>query len=189
MALCARAHYHVAHATARVVSHRNLALGERRRRRRRGRAQDRGPGGTDPADLAADGARVSRGSEGPRMDLDPVRDLPRDDRRRRGTEAGECHGSEGDLRMTAPAYKAYEEATAPARKAYEEAIAPARKAYKEATASAYKAYEEAIAPAGKAYEEAIASAGKAYEEAIAPARKAYEEATASAYKAYEEASK
>jgi len=56
--------------------------------------------------------------------------------------------------LTAPAWKAYQEATATAWKAYLEAKAPAWKAYQKATAAAEKAYQEATAPARKAYQEA-----------------------------------
>ncbi len=62
--------------------------------------------------------------------------------------------------------------TAPAYKAYQEAKAPAYKAYQEATAPAYKAYQEAKAPAEKAYQEATAPAYKAYQETTDPAEKA-----------------
>ena len=71
--------------------------------------------------------------------------------------------------LSAPAWKAYEEAEATARKACQEAEATARKAYQEAKATAWKAYDEATAPVLKAYDETEAAAWKAYQEATAEA--------------------
>ena len=71
--------------------------------------------------------------------------------------------------LSAPAYRAYDEAYATARKAYDEAIAPACKACDEAYATACKAYDEAYATACKACGEAIAMARRARDEAKARA--------------------
>ena len=47
--------------------------------------------------------------------------------------------------------------TAPAWRAYQEAWAPAARVYEEARATAWRAYQEALAPAERAYEEARAT--------------------------------
>jgi hypothetical protein len=71
---------------------------------------------------------------------------------------GEFRGfGEPEGLLSAPAWKAYNEATNTAEKAYYEATNTAWKAYNEAKAPAEKAYYEAKAPAWKAYNEAKAT--------------------------------